>query len=485
MKQLFNTSHVSRVAGVILLLTCCVQLIAQQTGSTARPNIIFILADDMGYGDLSCYGQQHFETPNIDRLAREGMQFMQHYSGTAVCAPSRSVLMTGQHTGYTPIRGNRTGDGKVGFLPDATFTLAEMLQAKGYATGAFGKWGLGPVGSEGDPNKQGFDEFYGYNSQSLAHNYFPDFLWHNSQKVVLKENMPDKKTTYSPDLIQQQALAFIDSNRDRPFFLFYPTIIPHAELVAPEAYMNKFRGKLLPEKSYKGAQYGDRNFRKGGYESQPEGHAAFAAMINLLDDQIGQILNRLKQYGLDSNTIVIFSSDNGPHLEGGADPDYFNSNGPFRGYKRDLYEGGIREPMLVRWPGHIQPASRTNLMSAFWDMMPTVADLLKIDRPEQLQGVSLLPTWLGQTGQQQHEYLYWEFHEKGGRQAIRKGAWKLVVYNVLHPEKRKIQLFNIDEDPGEKTDLAAHYPDKLRELESLMRASRIPSPRYPFVETVK
>ncbi len=450
-----------------------------------KPNVIYILADDMGYGDLSCYGQKRFATPNIDRLAKEGIQFMQHYAGTPVCAPSRSVLMTGQHTGYTPIRSNKSAGPQPPFLPASTITLAEIFKQAGYATGAFGKWGMGTVGSEGDPNNQGFDEFYGFNSQGLAHSYYPDFLWHNQQKVILEKNHPDKKVEYAPTLIHDQVMHFIDKNRSKPFFIYYPTIIPHAELVAPEAYMAKFRGKFLPEKSFKGVSLGAPNYKKGGYESQPEGHAAFAAMITLLDDQVGEILDRLKQYGIDNNTIVVFSSDNGPHLEAGADPDYFNSNGPWRGYKRDLYEGGIREPMLVRWPGQIAPGSKTDHVSAFWDVMPTIADLLGLQTPPNTQGISFLPTLLGKGTQKEHDYLYWEFHERGGRQAVRKGKWKYISYNVLNKEKRTTELYDMNADPGEIENIASKHPEIVKEMQLLMNNSRVATPLYPFIENTR
>lgn len=450
-----------------------------------KPNVIYILADDLGYGDLSCYGQTHFSTPNIDRLATEGIQFFQHYAGTTVCAPSRSSLMTGQHTGHTPIRGNRAANNKRAFLSDSVVTIAELMKEAGYATGAFGKWGLGEVGSEGDPNKQGFDEFYGFNSQALAHNYYPDFLWHNDQKVVLERNHPDKKVDYAPTLIHEQVLNFIDKNRETPFFLYYPTIIPHAELVAPDAYMEKFRGKFLPEKSYEGATYGDSTFRKGGYESQSEAHAAFAAMISLLDTQVGEILSRLKEYGLDENTIIIFTSDNGPHLEGGADPDYFDSNGRYRGYKRDLYEGGIREPMLARWPGQIAPGSKTEHISAFWDVMPTLAEIVKVKTPENIDGISFLPTLTGNGEQKEHDHLYWEFHERGGRQAVRKGKWKYVVYHVMNAEKKNAELYDLEADPEEANNIITDHPDVAKSMQTLMDESRVPSADFPFVETAK
>ncbi|WP_423129994.1 arylsulfatase [Gaoshiqia sp. Z1-71] len=391
------------------------------------PNIIYILADDLGYGDLSCYGQKHFQTPRIDRMASEGMQFTQHYAGCTVCAPSRSSLMTGQTTGHTPIRGNLGWDPEgQSPLPAASYTLAEMLQESGYTTGAFGKWGLGYIDTEGDPNKQGFDVFYGYNCQSLAHNYYPGHLWHNHEKIVLEENSGINFGQYAPELIHEKALQFIEENKEKPFFLFYPTTIPHAELLLPDQYLDEFRGKLLPEKHYQGAEPGDERFRLGGYGTQPESHAAFAAMVSLLDKQVGEIFDKLKELGLDKNTLVIFTSDNGPHLEGGADPDYFDSNGPLRGYKRDVYEGGIRVPMIAWWPGKIKEGSVSDHISAFWDMWPTLAGLTGNEVPKEVDGISFLPTLLSQEGQQKHDYLYWEFHENGGRQAVRKDDWKLV-----------------------------------------------------------
>ncbi|MDX1284176.1 MAG: arylsulfatase, partial [Draconibacterium sp.] len=330
-----------------------------------KPNIIFILADDLGYGDISCQGQTKFQTPNIDRLATEGMTFTQHYAGSTVCSPSRSVLLTGQHTGHTPIRGNKR-DGDKGNWPLAgeALTVAKILQQNGYVTGAFGKWGLGYPGSEGDPNNQGFNEFYGYNDQTLAHNYYPQFLNHNQDTVWLTDNDNRETGTYAPIPIHEQALKFIEDNKDKPFFMYYPSVIPHAELFAPEEYKEKYRGKFLPEKEYKGYDEGPR-YRKGPYGSQPESHAAFAAMVDLLDVQVGEILDKLKELGIDNNTIIMFSSDNGPHLEGGADPDYFDSNGPYQGYKRDLYEGGIRVPMFIRWPEKVKAGSTSGHISAF------------------------------------------------------------------------------------------------------------------------
>jgi arylsulfatase A len=444
------------------------------------PNIIYFLADDLGYGDLSCLGQQKFSTPNIDRLANEGMMFTQHYSGSTVCAPSRSALMTGQHTGHTPIRGNKSVSPEGQWpIADETFTLAELLKQKGYVTGGFGKWGLGGPGTEGDPVYQGFDVFFGYNCQAKAHNYYPRYLWHNLEKVMLHENEGKQKGIYAPNLIHEKALEFIETNKDKPFFLYYPNVIPHAELFAPEEYMEMFRGKFLPEKDYQGYDEGPK-FRDGPYGSQPESHAAFAAMVTLLDHQVGEVMDKIAELGLSENTLLIFTSDNGPHLEGGADPDYFNSNGIYTGYKRDLYEGGIRVPTLAWWPGKIAPNTRTDHLSAFWDVYPTLAELTGQEAHDSVDGISFLPTLLGKDGQQEHEYLYWEFHEKNGRQAIRKGDWKLVRYDVFSPEKTTTELYNIAIDPAEKENIAAEHMAMTEELLHLMKDARTESPVFPF-----
>jgi arylsulfatase A-like enzyme len=447
----------------------------------SKPNIIYILADDLGYGDLSCNGQKNFQTPNLDRMAAGGMIFTQHYSGATVCAPSRSALMTGQHTGHTPIRGNKEWQPEGQFPLEAkAITIAEMLKEAGYVTGAFGKWGLGFVGTEGDPNQQGFDEFYGYNCQRLAHNYYPGHLWDNQVKVVLEGNSGDKFEVYAPKLIHERALQFIEKNKDKPFFLFYPNVIPHAELLLPEENLAEFRGKFQPEKAFKGAEPGSEGFREGPYGTQPESHAAFAAMVTLLDKQVGEVLAKLKELGLEKNTLVIFSSDNGPHQEGGADPDYFDSNGPLKGYKRDLYEGGIRVPTIAFWEGEIIAGSKSEHVSAFWDVLPTIADLTGIPTPENIDGISFLSTLLGKEEQKQHDYLYWEFHEKNGRKALRKGDWKLVKYDVFDPEKTTTELYNLAADIGEENNLAAGNPEMVKELQLLMDAARTDNMNFPF-----
>jgi arylsulfatase A-like enzyme len=389
--------------------------------------------------------------------------------------------MTGQTTGHTPSRGNKEIQPEGQWpIPDATFTVAEMLKEAGYVTGGFGKWGLGYPGSEGDANMQGFDRFFGYNCQRMAHNYYPSYLWDNQEKIILDGNSGDRFEVYAPELIHRKALQFIENNRDKPFFLYYPNTIPHAELLLPEENLKEFRGKFLPERSFKGAEPGDDGFRNGSYGTQPEGHAAFAAMVTLLDKQVGEVLDKLKELGIEKNTIVMFTSDNGPHQEGGADPDYFDSNGPLRGYKRDLYEGGIREPMIAWWPGQIQPGSGTDLISAFWDVMPTLADLAGIEAPGNIDGISFLPTLLGRPGQKQHEYLYWEFHERGGRQAVLKGNWKLVRNQVFDPSVTTTELYNLDIDQGEEKNIAAEYPAVVKELMSIMSQARTPSEVFTF-----
>ncbi|MDX2246910.1 MAG: arylsulfatase [Bacteroidia bacterium] len=467
-------------------ITICLYL---STGSSCKPisprekgpNIIFILADDLGYGDLSCYGQQKFQTPHLDKLAAEGMLFTQHYAGTTVCAPSRSALMTGFHTGHTFIRGNKEVQPEGQHpLPDSAFTLAEMLKTRGYVTGAFGKWGLGFPGSEGDPNRQGFDEFLGYNCQRLAHSYYPRHLWHNQKKVELPQNAGTGKNLYAPDYIHRKTLDFIEKNKDTTFFLFVPNVIPHAELVTPDSLMSKFRGKFLPEKPFEGTDEGE-NYRNGPYASQAEPHAAFAAMIYLLDKQVGEIMAKLKETGIDDNTLVIFSSDNGPHLEAGADPDYFDSNGPLKGYKRDLYEGGIRVPMIARWPGKILPGTTADHVSAFWDLMPTLADLTNATIPDYYtDGISYLPTLLRQGKQRQHRYLYWEFHEKSGRVAIRKGNWKAIKYDYLNQPEAPFELYDLKQDEGETQNLAANFPEVLAEMEKILKKARTDSEIFNF-----
>jgi len=445
-----------------------------------NPNVIYILADDLGYGDLSLNGQKKFDTPNIDKLASEGMVFTQHYSGATVCAPSRSALLTGMHTGHTVVRGNKEVQPEGQHpIPAETYTMAEMLKEAGYKTAVYGKWGLGYPGSEGDANMQGFDEFYGYNCQRIAHNYYPYHLWYNQEKVMLEGNEGKGQEIYAPDLIHEKSLEFLEKNKDSTFFMFYATPLPHAELLLPEKYMEKYKGKLVPELNHKGVDDGP-TYKNGGYGSQPNSHAAFAAMINHLDAQVGDLMNKLEELGIADNTIIVFTSDNGPHQEGGADPDYFNSNGRYKGYKRDLYEGGIHVPMIAKWPNKIKAGSKTEHISAFWDVMPTLADIIGKNLDEDIDGISFLPTLLAEDNQKKHEYLYWEFHEKGGRTAIRKGKWKGVKYDVLKKPNKRIELYNLEEDPSENNNLASQYPEVVQELTKLMQSARTPSDIFQF-----
>jgi arylsulfatase A len=466
---------ISGTLGAGVLLTSCGAGHMEKNTGDPLPNIIFIIADDLGFGDVGFQGQKLFSTPNIDRLASEGLVFTNHYSGSTVCAPSRSSLMTGQHTGHTYIRGNREHqpEGQEP-LPAGTLTVARMLQSAGYVTGAFGKWGLGYPGSEGDPNSQGFNEFFGYNCQRIGHNYYPYHLWHNQEKIVLEGNSGRATGQYAPEVIHTAAMSFLEKNKDKPFFMYYPSIIPHAELVAPEKYLARYRGKFIPEKEYKGYDEGPL-FRLGPYGSQSECRAAHAAMISVLDDQVGEIMAQLKDLGIADKTLVIFTSDNGPHLEGGADPDYFNSNGPFRGYKRDLYEGGIRVPFIAWWPGKIAPGT-TDHISAFWDFMPTMAELTGIELPESLDGISFMPVLTGNPGKQKkHDFLYWEFHERGLTQAVRMDNWKAVRKGL----DQEIELYDLNTDIAETKNIAGAKLEIVRKIEEILEGSRTNSALWP------
>ena len=452
-----------------------------------KPNIIYILADDLGYGDLSCYGQQNFQTPHLDNLARQGMKFTQHYSGSTVCAPSRSCLMTGLHTGHTPIRGNKEQEieGQMS-LPASSLTLAELLKNAGYKTGAFGKWGLGFIGHEGDPNKQGFDEFYGYNCQRMAHRYYPPYLWQNETKVFLNGNDWTNTVTYAPDKIQEATLRFIEENKDTTFFAYVPLVLPHAELISPnDSLLQYFQGKFaekpyLPTEPYT-SDYGP-DIIPQQYCSQDSPYAVFASMVTRLDAYVGQIITKLEELGIKKNTIIMFASDNGPHEEGGANPDFFNSAGGLRGVKRDLYEGGIRTPMIVVWPDKVKAGSTSNHISAFWDIMPTCAEIAGVQLKSETDGISFLPELLGQTAQKKHEYLYWEFSERGGRQAIRMGDWKAIVYDLQNNPKPKIQLYNLAEDEWENNDISSEHPEIVIKMTQLMKNARTESELFPLFQ---
>ena len=423
-----------------------------------KPNIIYILADDLGYGDLGCYGQQQIRTPNLDRMAAEGMRFTDHYAGSAVCAPSRCVLMTGLHTGHARVRAN----GRMPIEPEDV-TVAEVLKRAGYATAAIGKWSLGDAGTTGAATRQGFDYFFGYLNQGAAHFYYPESLDRNEETVILEANRDGKRGTYSHDLLTEEALQFIRRSAPGPFLLYIPYTIPHAEVLVPEDSLSEYRDKW-PEKRFPG----------GHYAAQPTPRAARAAMITRMDRDIGCILDLVKELSLDEQTIVMFTSDNGPCTAGGQDPAFFESAGPLRGLKFGLYEGGIRVPMIARWPGKSPAGSVTDFASGFWDIMPTCAELAGVQPPAGIDGVSLVPTLMGKPQEQvQHACLYWEHR---GWQAVRFGNWKAIRTTPQRP----IELYDLKSDIGEEKDLAAANPDLVAKAERYFQTSRTDDPNWPL-----
>ena len=421
-----------------------------------KPNIVFILADDLGYGDLGCYGQKRIRTPNLDRLAAEGMRFTQCYAGSTVCAPSRAVLMTGLHSGHARVRGNA----KVPLEP-GDLTVAEVLRQAGYTTGAIGKWGLGDAGTTGHPNRQGFAEWYGYLDQTLAHNYYPESLWRNERERPLARNAGGQKGEYAQDAFTGAALNFLRSYAARPFFLYLAYTIPHAN-------------NELGRKTGNGMEVPGQDAY--AQEKWPEPEKNKAAMISRLDRDVGRLLDRLKELKLDENTVVFFTSDNGPHKEGGVDPKFFESSGPLRGIKRDLYEGGIRVPMIVRWPGRVPAGAVSDQVFTFWDFLPTAAEIAGTTPPGKLDGISVLPALLGQKQTNQHERLYWEFHEKGFHQAVRMRDWKA----VRHGSKGALELYNLKTDPAEQENVAAANPEIVSQIEGYLQTARTESKEFPI-----
>jgi arylsulfatase A-like enzyme len=417
------------------------------------PNILFIMADDLGYADLGCYGQEHIRTPNIDQLAAEGTRFTQCYAGSTVCAPSRSVLMTGQHTGHTRVRGNSGRVGGVGPqrrvpLKPEDVTLAEILKQEGYTTAITGKWGLGEPGTTGIPNRQGFDEWFGYLNQRNAHSYYPPFLWRNRKKQILKGNEDNKRQQYSHDLITEFALDFIRRHEDGPFFLYLPYTIPHAKYEIPgtEPYTDK---------------------------PWPKDAKVHAAMVTRMDRDIGSIMALLKSLKIDQKTIVFFCSDNGAarRWEG-----IFDSSGPLRGRKRDMYEGGLRTPMIVRWPG-IVPASKTSdTVWYFADVLPTLAQLLRIKPPPNIDGISIVPTLFGMEQNTGNRFLYWEFHSGGFKQAVRWQNFKAVRLGLDKP----LELYDLEKDLAEQHNIADRNPDVVAGIERYLATARTDSPNWPI-----
>ena len=448
---------------------------AQVAVAQPKPNIIFILADDLGYGDIGCYGQQKIKTPNIDQLAKQGIQFTQFYSGSTVCAPARSTFMTGQHLGHTPIRGNKTlkPEGQVP-MPDTAVTIAMQLQKAGYNTAAFGKWSMGFITSSGDPQKKGFDHFFGYNCQTLAHDYYPDHLWEDHQRIDLAAN-PTERTTYSADMIHQKAMVYLaQQTAGKPFFLYLPYTLPHADLDVPhdsiyQSYVKAFgeQPDAPPKSSTPNSFY------------EPYRHAALAAMVSRLDKYVGEITALIDKKGLGKNTLIIFTSDNGPHKEDGNDPAFFNSNGSFRGIKRDLYEGGIREPFVARWTGTIKAGSKNTQPAILYDMYPTFLGLAKTKSPAFIDGISIANALQGKP-QKSHKYLYWELHESGGKQAIRMGAWKGVRLDVSSKENPPLELYDLATDPTEKNNVAAQHPDIVKQLEQKLQEAYVPNKDWPL-----
>lgn len=500
-KTLCRIALLGTVPTITLLASC-----TNKEQGPPKPNIIYILADDLGHAELGCFGQKKIETPNIDQLAAEGMRFTNHYSGQAVSGPSRCVLFTGLHTGHSYIRGNdemaSRGDvwSHEAMLADSTLEgqrpvpantvmIPRKLKEAGYTTACIGKWGLGFPSSESTPNKMGFDFFYGYNCQRQAHTYYPPFLYRNECREYLENKLLvpgtnlDKDTDpyaeesyakytqkqYAPDLMYKEILDFVERSKDEPFALFWTTPVPHVPLQAPERWVKHYREKFGDEEPYIGNK---------GYFPCRYPHATYAAMVSYWDEQIGGLIQKLKDLGIYENTVIIFTSDNGPTFNGGSDSPFFDSAKPFKSEagwgKASLREGGIRVPMIASWPGHIPAGTSSDLLSAFWDMMPTMCDIAGIESPK-TDGISMLPEMLGETDKQQkHDFLYWEFPEAGGQKAVRMGNWKAFVRNI-RKGNQKVELYDLSVDPREQKDVAEQYPDVVNRVLEIFRAEHTDS----------
>lgn len=458
-----------------------------------RPNVIYVLADDLGYGELGCYGQERIRTPNVDRLAAEGMRFTQHYSGSPVCAPSRCVLLTGRHTGHAVVRDNWENggwgpdepEGQLP-LPEGTVTLPSLLRDAGYRTACVGKWGLGGPGTSGAPERQGFDLFLGYLCQRVAHNYYPTHLWRNGERVALEGNdyfrahqridapLPDNasyweryaRVHYAPDLMIEEALRFIRESAETPFFLYFASPVPHAAIQVPPEELKAYPA-AWDEQPYLGGK---------GYLPHPSPRRGYAAMVSRLDRDVGRLLELVEELGLAEDTLVMFSSDNGPTYNGGTDSEFFDSAGGLRGLKGSLYEGGLRVPLVVRWPGRIAAGSSTDHVSGFQDVLPTVLELAGLEPVAGIDGISFAPTLLGRAGQEQHGHLYWEYAR---RQAIRMGDWKGVRPRLPRGDL-ELELYHLVRDPGERRDVRADFPAVADELARRLAASRTVSAVFPI-----
>lgn len=447
-------SRAARAAGAAAIVARA----SAESAASAKPNIVFIMADDLGYADLGCYGQKLIATPNLDRLAAEGTRFTQCYAGSTVCAPSRCCLLTGKHNGHGRIRDNIPHE--IWLRPDDR-TVAEVLKQAGYRTGSIGKWSLGNPGSWGVANYQGFDYFYGHLDQDQAHFYHPDYLWENDKIIHLRGNRGGARGDYTDTLFTEKALSFVRENKDNPFFLYLSYTWPHW------SDYDKDSPDSLPIGS--DAPYTDRPW--------PQVEKNYAAMVTQMDRDVGRIVDLVRELGLDTNTLILFTSDNGPSAEASHSVDFFDSNGPLRGVKRELYEGGIRVPMIARWPGHIPAGRVSDQVWAFWDALPTLAELAGLPPVDDTDGISMAPALLGREQSQQHGYLYWDYgHVRGTfSQAIRSGNWK----GIRNGPNAPMELYELDKDPGEMQNVAWRHPDVVSRIESMMADAYVPSPDYP------
>lgn len=476
-----------KLAGCLFALLVLNVALNSSAAEPTRPNIIFILADDLGYGDLGCYGQQKIRTPHIDRLAKEGMRFTNFYCGCSVCAPSRCTLMTGKHLGHATVRDNmqrKVGEEGQHRMEPGTVTVAQLLKKAGYSTAIVGKWGLGMPQEESSPLNFGFDHHYGYLCQGFAHTFYPPYLWRDDRQEILegnppytygqKEVIPPSGKIYSHDLLTEDALAWVKDHQEGPFSLYLAFTIPHLSLQVPEDSLAEYRGKW-PETPLVDSKH---------YANHPTPRAAYAAMITRMDRDVGRLMALLKELKIDDNTLVLFGSDNGAVFAyAGIDPEFFRSTGDLRGYKQDLYEGGIRTPFIARWPGKITADTTNEHIGAYWDFLPTCCDLAGVETPSDTDGISIVPTLLGRPDQKRHEFLYWEYHSGGGAQAVRFGNWKAIRNNVKKKDAAsEIELYDLANDIGEKRNVAKDHPDLVEKATGYMKSSHTPSwePKWNF-----